>query len=146
MEKFENDSESPVAVLYGIGGSFSAGTDLKDLEEKLALNEYDWSLKITRRHSTKPLICGINGFCIGAGLELALMCDLRVMEDTAILGFFNRYLGVPNIDAGTARLPNMIGLSHALDLMLTGRRVYAEEALQMGLINRLVATGTCKCI
>lgn len=90
----------------------------------------------------KPLICGINGYCVANGLELALMCDLRVMEESAILGFFNRRYGIPVVDGGTARLPFMIGFSRALDLILTGRQITAKEAFEMGLVNRIVATGT----
>lgn len=90
------------------------------------------------------MVCGISGFCIANGLELALMCDLRVIEEDAFLGFFNRRFGIPLMDGGTVRLPAMIGLSRALDLILTGKIVPAKEAFEMGLANRIVATGTCK--
>jgi enoyl-CoA hydratase/carnithine racemase len=96
----------------------------------------------TRRHPKKPLVCAINGYCVAGGLELALMCDLRVMEEDALLGFFNRRFGVPLVDGGAARLSQLIGLSRALDLILTGRQCNAQEALQIGLVNRIVATGT----
>lgn len=90
----------------------------------------------------KPLIGAISGYCVAGGLELALLCDLRVMEVDSIMGFYNRRFGVPLIDGGTVRLAPMIGLSRALDLILTGRQVTAKEALEIGLANRVVATGT----
>lgn len=96
----------------------------------------------TRRNISKPMICAINGYCVANGFELALLCDLRVMEESAIIGFFNRRFGVPLIDGGTVRLPAIIGLSRALDLILTGRSVAAKEAFEIGLANRIVATGT----
>lgn len=90
----------------------------------------------------KPLIAAVNGFCVAGGLELALLCDLRVMETDAVMGFFNRRFGVPLVDGGTVRLAPMIGLSRALDIILTGRQVSSKEALEIGLANRVVATGT----
>lgn len=144
---FENDDSSPVAVLHGLGGSFCSGYDLEEMGsgENIStelLMSPEGSVGPTRRHIRKPVICGINGFCVANGLELALMCDLRVMEDNAILGFFNRRFGVPIIDGASVRLPTLIGLSRALDLILTGRQVNAKEALEMGLANRVVASGT----
>lgn len=144
MADFERDKTSPVAVIYGIGGSFCAGQDLttldtnNDKENFSALSTY----RTIHRHSLKPIVCGINGYCVGDGLDLAMFCDLRVMEDTAVLGFFGRFTGYNVSCGGIARLPAMIGFSRSLDLLLTGRRVCGREALQMGLINRLVATGT----
>lgn len=96
----------------------------------------------TRRIIKKPLIAAISGYCVAGGLELALLCDLRVMECDAIMGFFNRRFGVPLVDGGTVRLAPMIGLSRALDLTLTGRQITSLEAKEIGLANRLVATGT----
>lgn len=90
----------------------------------------------------KPLICAMNGYCVAGGMELALLCDLRVMECDAVMGFFNRRFGVPLLDGATVRLAPMIGLSRALDLVLTGRQISAKEALEIGLANRVVATGT----
>ncbi|XP_065367682.1 short-chain-enoyl-CoA hydratase [Calliphora vicina] len=148
LSDFEADPSSPVAVLYGIGGSFCAGYDINELESQCEKGSLDFLLRHegsvgpTRRHSAKTLICGISGFCVSSGLELALMCDLRVMEETAILGFFNRRFGVPMSDGGTARLASMIGYSRALDLLISGRRITGNEALEIGLVNRLVATGT----
>lgn len=92
------------------------------------------------------MVCGISGFCIANGLELALMCDLRVVEEDAVLGFFNRRFGMPLMDGGTVRLPAMIGLSRALDLVLTGKIVSAKEAFEIGLCNRIVASGTGKVL
>ncbi|XP_037809628.1 probable enoyl-CoA hydratase [Lucilia sericata] len=148
LSNFEADESSPIAVLYGVGGTFCAGYDIQELEaqsEKGSLDfllRHEGSVGPTRRQCGKPLICGISGFCVASGLELALMCDLRVMEETAILGFFNRRFGVPMSDGGTARLASMIGYSRALDLLMSGRRVTGKEALEIGLVNRLVATGT----
>ncbi|KAH8280043.1 hypothetical protein KR018_001841 [Drosophila ironensis] len=146
--RFEEDETSPVGVLYGLGGSICAGHDLEELEAETQrgnlnfLLRHEGSLGPTRRHLRKPLVCGINGYCVAGGLELALLCDLRVMEDTAVLGFFNRRLGAPLSDGGSVRLAAAVGYSRALDIIETGRRVQAREALRMGLINRVVATGT----
>lgn len=148
LSAFEADKESPVAVLYGVGGSFCAGYDIRELENQCEKGSLDFLLRHegsvgpTRRHSAKPIVCGISGFCVASGLELALMCDLRVMEETAILGFFNRRFGVPMSDGGTARLTAMVGHSRALELLISGRRITGKEALEIGLVNRLVATGT----
>lgn len=91
---------------------------------------------------SKPLVCGISGYCIGSGLELALLCDLRVIEEDACLGFFNRRFGVPLMDGAPQRLAALIGLSRALDLVLTGRVLSGKESFEIGLANRLVAPGT----
>ncbi|KAH8311280.1 hypothetical protein KR044_005340 [Drosophila immigrans] len=148
IHQFETDDSSPVGVLYGIGGSFCAGYDVQELEaeaQRGSLNfllRHEGSVGPTRRHTRKPLVCGISGYCVAGGLELALLCDLRVMEDTAVLGFFNRRLGVPLSDGGTVRLAAAVGYSNAVDIIQTGRRVYAREAQRIGLVNRVVATGT----
>lgn len=148
ITQFEADDSSPVGVLYGVGGSFSAGYDVKELEAEAmrgSLNfllRHEGSVGPTRRHLRKPIVCSISGFCVASGLELALLCDLRVMEDTAVLGFFNRRLGVPMSDGGTVRLAAAVGYANALDIIETGRRVYAQEAVRIGLVNRVVATGT----
>ncbi|XP_017035129.1 probable enoyl-CoA hydratase [Drosophila kikkawai] len=148
ISQFEADDSSPVGVLYGIGGSLSAGYDLAELEaeaQRGSLNfllRHEGSVGPTRRHLRKPLVCGISGFCVAGGVELALLCDLRVMEESAVLGFFNRRLGVPLSDGGSVRLSAAVGYSNALDIIETGRRVYAREAMRMGLVNRVVATGT----
>jgi len=104
----------------------------------------DAPLGPSRMCLSKPVIAAVSGFAVAGGLELALFCDLRVMEKSAVFGVFCRRWGVPLIDGGTIRLPRMIGLSRALDLILTGRPVYSDEALAMGLANRVVADGTCR--
>ncbi|XP_037046008.1 probable enoyl-CoA hydratase [Bradysia coprophila] len=146
ITNFENDDTSPVGIIHGVGGSFSSGYDIGDLQSETIklenLMSSEGSVGPTRRLIKKPMVCAISGFCIANGLELALMCDLRVVEDDAILGFFNRRFGIPLMDGGTVRLPAMIGLSRALDLVLTGKMVPAKEAFEIGLANRIVAPGT----
>jgi len=141
---FDADPEMQVAVFAGAGGTFCAGYDLKaaavgDLN-RLAL-EGDGPMGPTRLRLGKPVIAAISGYAVAGGLELALWCDLRVAEEDAVLGAFNRRWGVPQIDGATVRLPRLIGLGRALDLILTGRPVGAEEALAMGLVNRVVPRG-----
>ena len=146
---FEADESVCAAVLWGAHGTFCAGADLKalaadPLQEALRLNEdmtADGPLGPTRMLLSKPAIAAISGYCVAGGLELAIWCDLRVAEEDAVLGIFERRFGVPLIDGGTQRLPRLIGMSHALDLMLTGRPVGAQEALAMGLVNRVVEKG-----
>lgn len=133
--------------MHGTGGNFCAGYDLKELSEnKDAVGTFllrsEGAMGPTRRFIKKPLICAISGYCVAGGLELALMCDLRVMENDAVLGFYNRRFGVPLIDGATIRLAPLIGLSRALDLVLTGRQVRSKEALEIGLANRVVDCGT----
>ncbi|PVD32497.1 hypothetical protein C0Q70_07936 [Pomacea canaliculata] len=150
FNQFELDSEALVAVLYGKGGCFCAGFDLKALAkgELDPLSYHDpnsgtrAAMGPTRMAFSKPVIAAIDGYAVAGGLELALMCDLRVVEESAVMGVFCRRFGVPLIDGGTMRLPALIGLSRALDLILTGRPVSAKEAFDIGLANRIVATGT----
>src|SRR5207253_6721546 len=136
-----------VGVLYGDGGTFCAGADLKALvsgaPNRIA-PDGDGPMGPSRLVLGKPVIAAIAGHAVAGGLELALWCDLRVVEEDAILGVFCRRFGVPLIDGGTIRLPRLIGLSRALDLILTGRPVTAAEALQMGLANRVVPRGTAR--
>jgi enoyl-CoA hydratase len=149
---FDNDQALDVAVLWGEGGTFSAGADLKAITEDPhkrgnRLNENmsdDGPMGPTRMRLSKPVIAAISGYAVAGGLELACWCDLRVMEEDAVLGVFCRRFGVPLIDGGTQRLPRLIGVSRALDMILTGRPVGAEEALSMGLVNRVVKTGTAR--
>jgi enoyl-CoA hydratase len=149
---FDSDDSLDVAVLWGSGGTFSAGADLKALAEDPhtrgnRLNENmsdDGPMGPTRMRLSKPVIAAVSGYAVAGGLELACWCDLRVMEEDAVLGVFCRRFGVPLIDGGTQRLPRLIGVSRALDLILTGRPVGAEEALFMGLANRVVKTGTAR--
>jgi enoyl-CoA hydratase len=144
---FEQDEEARVAVLMGAGGFFCAGADLKAISEGRA-NRFekdgDGPMGPSRMFLSKPVIAAVGGYAVAGGLELALWCDLRVMERDAVLGVFCRRWGVPLIDGGTIRLPRLIGLSRALDLILTGRPVGAEEALQIGLANRVVETGMAR--
>ncbi len=149
---FEADAEACVAVLWGAHGTFCAGADLKalasnPLQEALRLHEDmtgDGPLGPTRMLLSKPVIAAISGYCVAGGLELAVWCDLRVAEEDAVLGIFERRFGVPLIDGGTQRLPRLIGMSRALDLILTGRPVSAREALEMGLVNRVVEKGKAR--
>jgi enoyl-CoA hydratase len=144
FEGFEADDEARVAVLSGAGGFFCAGADLKAVSRgrhnRLAEDGHA-PMGPSRMRLSKPVIAAVAGYAVAGGLELALWCDLRVMERDAVFGVFCRRWGVPLIDGGTIRLPRMIGLSRALDLILTGRPVEAEEALSMGLANRVVETG-----
>lgn len=145
---FEADEEALVGVFYGANGTFCAGADLKAIaagERRNRLEpEGDGPMGPTRLLLSKPVIAAIAGYAVAGGLELALWCDLRLVEEDAIMGVFSRRWGVPLIDGGTVRLPRLIGMSHALDLILTGRPVTAEEALHMGLANRVVPTGTAR--
>ncbi len=141
FREFEADDSLRVAVLWGAGGVFCAGADLKarGTERGLTLSaEGDGPMGPTRMAFSKPTIAAVEGYAVAGGLELSLMCDLRVAGDTAIFGVFCRRWGVPLIDGGTVRLPQLIGLSRALDLILTGRAVDAREALAFGLANRVV--------
>jgi enoyl-CoA hydratase len=140
---FEQDPELRVALLSGAGGNFCAGADLKaiagDASRANRLEpEGDGPMGPTRMALSKPVIAVVSGYCVAGGLELALWCDLRVADDTAVFGVFCRRFGVPLIDGGTVRLPRLIGQSRALDMILTGRAVGAQEALAFGLANRVV--------
>jgi enoyl-CoA hydratase len=142
---FERDPNASVAVLCGAGGTFSAGYDLNVVSagslEDIYQPEGDGPLGISRTVLDKPVIAAIDGYAVAGGLELALWCDLRVMEEDAQVGVFCRRWGVPLVDGGTVHLPRLIGMSRALDLILTGRPVGAHEALAMGLCNRVVPHG-----
>lgn len=142
---FDADDTAAVAILAGEGGTFCAGADLKAFASGAGNRvepDGDGPMGPTRMLLRKPVIAAIAGHAVAGGLELALWCDLRVVEEDAILGVFCRRVGVPLIDGGTVRLPRLIGLSRALDLILTGRAVSAAEALEIGLANRVVPTGT----
>ncbi len=147
FRSFEADREARVAVLWGEGGTFCAGADLKAIgtaRGNRVAPDGDGPMGPTRMRLTKPVIAAIAGHAVAGGLELALWCDLRVVEQDAVLGVFCRRWGVPLIDGGTVRLPRLIGASRAMDLVLTGRAVPAEEAYAIGLANRLVPTGTAR--
>ncbi|HEX5726294.1 MAG TPA: crotonase/enoyl-CoA hydratase family protein [Longimicrobiaceae bacterium] len=144
---FEVDAEARVAVLHGTGGHFCAGADLKRLaagEGNRVEPSGDGPMGPTRLRPAKPTVAAIAGHAVAGGLELALWCDLRVMEEDAVLGVFCRRWGVPLVDGGTVRLPRLIGLGRALDLVLTGRPVHAGEALAIGLVSRVVPRGAAK--
>ncbi|HEY7404099.1 MAG TPA: crotonase/enoyl-CoA hydratase family protein [Candidatus Angelobacter sp.] len=144
FEQLDRDEELCVAVLSGSGGAFCAGFDLREVAEgRRTTVEQTGSgpMGPTWLQLSKPVIAAIEGHAVAGGLELALWCDLRIAARDAVLGVFNRRFGVPLIDLGTVRLPRLIGQSRALDLILTGRAVSAEEALQMGLVNRVVEPG-----
>lgn len=144
---FDADPTANVAVLWGEGGTFCAGADLKALATgtpNRVAPDGDGPMGPTRMVLSKPVIAAISGHAVAGGLELALWCDMRVAEQDATLGVFCRRWGVPLIDGGTVRLPRIVGLGRALDLVLTGRAVHADEALAMGLVDRVVAPGTAR--
>lgn len=143
---FDADDALSVAVLTGANGTFCAGADLKAISDGRG-NRVDRDITVdgpmgpTRMALSKPVIAAVEGFAVAGGLELAVWCDLRVAADDAVFGVYCRRWGVPLIDGGTVRLPRLIGQSHALDLILTGRGVSGEEAVRMGLVNRSVPPG-----
>jgi enoyl-CoA hydratase len=144
FKQFEADDALCAAVLTGAGGAFCAGADLREVADgrRTAIDENgSGPMGPTWLQLSKPVIAAVEGHAVAGGLELALWCDLRVAARNAVFGVFNRRFGVPLIDLGTVRLPRMIGQGRALDLILTGRGVSGEEALQMGLVNRLVEPG-----
>lgn len=144
---FEADADASAAVLFGEHGTFCAGADLRALgsaDQNRLEDEGDGPMGPSRMILDKPVIAAIAGHAVAGGLELALWCDLRVMEEDAILGVFCRRWGVPLIDGGTVRLPHIVGLGRALDLILTGRAVDAREALGMGVVDRVVPRGQAR--
>ena len=149
FRRFDADDSLAVAVLCG-NGNFCAGADLGAVASGENINhldaEGDGPMGPSRMLLNKPVIAAIEGHAVAGGLELALWCDLRVAADNAVLGVFCRRFGVPLIDGGTVRLPRLIGLSRALDLILTGRPVEAAEALQMGLVNRVCPAGQTRAV
>jgi enoyl-CoA hydratase len=144
FREFDADESASVAVLHGVGGVFCAGADLQAAgtsEGNRLGDEGDGPMGPTRAQLSKPVIAAVSGHAVAGGLELALWCDLRVADETAVFGVFCRRWGVPLIDGGTVRLPRLIGLSRAMDMILTGRAVDAHEAHAMGLANRVVEAG-----
>ncbi|MHA1230285.1 MAG: crotonase/enoyl-CoA hydratase family protein [Candidatus Helarchaeota archaeon] len=144
FQEFETDENARVAVLWGANGCFCSGANLKALLEgrgNRVEKTGDGPMGPTRMLLSKPTIAAVAGYAVAGGLELALWCDLRVVEENAIFGVFCRRWGVPLIDGGTIRLPRLIGLSRALDMILTGRPVTAKEAFEWGLANRIVEVG-----
>lgn len=145
FERFDADDGLSVAILTGAGGIFCAGADLKAIAAGERTNIHPIGIAPmgpTRMSLKKPVIAAIEGHAVAGGLELAIWCDLRVAAEDATLGVFSRRFGVPLIDGGTIRLPRLIGQGRALDLILTGRNVTAAEALQIGLVDRVVGSGT----
>jgi enoyl-CoA hydratase len=140
---FEADDDAAVAVLWGTGGTFCAGADLKAMDNRVE-PDGDGPMGPSRMVLSKPLIAAVAGHAVAGGLELACWCDLRVVEESAVLGVFCRRFGVPLIDGGTVRLPRIVGLGRALDLILTGRPVDAQEAKAIGLADRVVPDGTSR--
>ena len=156
FQLLNDDPTLKVGVLHGIGGNFCAGFDLEELSTGGINQDNIPKAPMGPSHmiSDKPIIAAIEGYAVAGGLELALLCDMRIVEDTSILGVFCRRFGVPLIDGGTVRLPALIGLSRALDLILTGRIVKGKEAVDIGLASQCVnlgcaigvATSVAKCI
>jgi enoyl-CoA hydratase len=144
FREFDADEGAAVAVLHGEGGVFCAGADLKAVgtaDGNRVAPDGDGPMGPTRMRLSKPVIAAVAGHAVAGGLELALWCDLRVAEESAVFGVFCRRWGVPLIDGGTVRLPRLIGESRAMDMILTGRPVGAREAREMGLVNRVVPDG-----
>ena len=147
---FEQNAALKVAVLWGEGGNFCAGADLEAIGDPERRNDVEATgtsagpMGPSRMALSKPVIAAVSGYAVAGGLELALMCDLRVAEKTATFGVFCRRWGVPLIDGGTVRLPRIVGHGNAMDMILTGRPVNAEEAKTMGLANRLVPDGQAR--
>jgi enoyl-CoA hydratase len=147
FREFDTDDGADVAVLWGAGGTFCAGADLKAVggpDGNRAAPDGDGPMGPTRLRLGKPVIAAISGYAVAGGLELAAWCDMRVAEQDAVLGVFCRRFGVPLIDGGTVRLPRLVGMGRALDLILTGRPVPAAEALAMGLVDRVVPPGQAR--
>lgn len=145
--EFDGDGSLDVAVLTGGGGNFCSGADLQAIADEMGERvriDGPGPMGPTRMSLSKPVIAAVEGYAVAGGLELALWCDLRVGAESAVFGVFCRRFGVPLIDGGTVRLPRLIGQSHALDLILTGRAVDAGEAKAMGLVNRVVPDGAAR--
>jgi enoyl-CoA hydratase len=144
FEEYEQDDRAKVAVLTGAKGTFCAGADLKAIasgQRRRLVEDGPGPLGPTRMLLGKPVIAAVEGHAVAGGFELALWCDMRVAAEDAVFGVFCRRFGVPLLDLGTVRLPRLVGHSHAMDLILTGRGVHGEEALRMGIANRLVPRG-----
>jgi enoyl-CoA hydratase len=145
FRRFERDDGLAVAILTGAGGCFCAGADLKAVSAGTGNSlapDGDGPLGCTRMLLGKPVIAAVEGYAVAGGLELALWCDVRVAARDAVFGVFCRRWGVPLVDGGTIRLPRLIGMSHAMDMILTGRGVSGDEASRMGIANRVVERGT----
>ncbi|QCQ90041.1 crotonase/enoyl-CoA hydratase family protein [Rhodococcus sp. SGAir0479] len=144
---FDADPDAAVAVLWGEGGTFCAGADLKALgtdDSNRVTPDGDGPMGPTRMQLSKPVIAAVAGHAVAGGLELALWADLRIAESDSVFGVYCRRWGVPLIDGGTVRLPRIVGAGRAMDLVLTGRAVHADEALAIGLVSRVVPTGEAR--
>jgi enoyl-CoA hydratase len=145
FRRFDADESARAAVLCGAAGTFCAGADLKQMSNRIDPDvSTDGPMGPSRMALSKPVIAAISGYAVAGGIELAAWCDLRVMEQDAVVGVFCRRWGVPLIDGGTVRLPRIVGLGRALDLILTGRPVHADEALAIGFANRVVPPGQAR--
>lgn len=147
FQAFEDDDDQKVAVFAGADGTFCAGYDLKAFGARGEVDldpEDHGPMGPSRMLLTKPVIAAVDGFAVAGGLELSLWCDMRVADEDAVFGVFCRRWGVPLIDGGTVRLPRIVGMGRALDMILTGRAVEADEALSWGLANRVVPKGTAR--
>ncbi|RXG61887.1 3-hydroxypropionyl-coenzyme A dehydratase [Armadillidium vulgare] len=146
FKDFDNDEDSKVAVLHGAGGNFCAGYDLQELssmpDPMSLLNRGRGPMGPTHYETSKPVIAAIEGYAVAGGLELALWCDIRIVEETSIMGVYCRRFGVPLVDGGTSRLPAIVGLGRALDLILTGRPIRPDYAMEIGLANSVTACGS----
>jgi enoyl-CoA hydratase len=145
--ELDEDDSVHACVLWGEGGTFCSGADLTSLGTERG-NRLDPNghapMGLTRLVMSKPVIAAVEGYAVAGGLELALWCDLRVASEEAVFGVFCRRWGVPLIDGGTVRLPRIVGYSHAMDMVLTGREVLSREAKDIGLVNRMVPTGSAR--
>jgi enoyl-CoA hydratase len=146
FREFDEDPSASVAVLHGEGGTFCSGADLQAVGTARGNDPLSPTgpMGPTRMRLSKPVIAAVSGHAVAGGLELALWCDLRVVDEDAVFGVFCRRWGVPLVDGGTVRLPRLIGTSRAMDMVLTGRPVHSGEALRIGLANRVVPNGTCR--
>ncbi|RZF34971.1 hypothetical protein LSTR_LSTR010063 [Laodelphax striatellus] len=142
LHAFNSDEKSNVAVLCGEGGNFCSGLDCNELASDSSFLKKFQDLRLLDEFSKKPLVAAVNGFAVGEGFDLALACDLRVVEDTAIFGYFNRRLGVPVSETSVRRLEGLVGRARAMDWILTARAVRSKEALNCGIASRLIACGT----
>lgn len=146
LDEFEKDETALVGVLHGIGGNFCSGFDLQEIAntgdgKEDSLPQFG-ALASRNELTSKPLVASLNGYAVGVGFELALMCDIRVIEENAVLGFLNRRFGIPILCGGTVRLPAMIGYAKAMDLILTGKQINGQQAFNMGLASKCTEQGT----
>ncbi|KAI5756243.1 hypothetical protein M8J77_023344 [Diaphorina citri] len=142
IKRFEDDTESPLAILYGQEGNFCSGFDLHELDENPDTKLFDDFREFLQKPAKKPIIAAITGYAVGQGLDLALWCDLRFVEENVLMGFYNRRFAIPTCDVTIRRLGQMIGTSRTMDMISLGRHITAREALDWGLCNKMVNCGT----